>query len=83
MFHQGRYLLSEVSVVDWSFTESKSDFLGGYITNEIGGKAFTKLVDQVVGAERGSRYIFDVRTVTAPIDAHAIANYMFHDVIMN
>src|SRR6266487_229554 len=81
MFHQSRNFVPEIAIVNWTFTEGESDFLGGNITDEIGSKAFTKLVDQVVGAERGSRYILDVRTVTAPIDAQAIAYNVFHYII--
>src|ERR1051326_6950823 len=82
MLHKGRYFLSEIAVVDGTLAEGEGDFLEERIIGKIGGQRLAKLVHEVIGAERSTSDIFDVRAVTAPVDTHAVTHNMFHNVIM-
>src|SRR6266851_3448255 len=83
VLQQGRDFLAERAVLGGAFTEGERHFLVRGIRREIGCEAFPNLVNEVVGAKGGARYILDVFSVAASVDAHAITHDMFHYVIMH
>jgi len=64
LLHQGRDCLPEVAIVDGTLAEGKGHFLGRVIIGEIGSQSLAKLVDQIVGAKGGTRYVLNVCAVT-------------------
>ena len=66
IFHQCSDFLPEKTVLDGAFIERKRDFLGLGILCKIGGQRLTKLMDQVIGAERSTCDILDVGPVAPP-----------------
>jgi hypothetical protein len=83
LFHQHFHFLSESIVLDWSFIESKRDFLGSCVLCKISCQRRTKLMDQVVCAKGGTGDILDVDPMAPSVDAHSITHNMLHHIVMD
>ena len=83
MFHQSRNFVSEIAIMNWTFTEGESYFLGCYIVVKIGGQRFTKLIYQVIGAKGCTSNVFNMSAMTPDIDTHAVAHDVLHYIVMN
>src|SRR5260370_21068611 len=83
VLQQGRDFLAERAVLGGAFTEGERHFLVRGIRRESGFEAFPNLVDELVGAKGGARYILDVFSVAASVDDQAITHDIFDYVILH